>query len=468
MSIRTIAIIGGGFSGTAMALNLLRRTGPSTRIALIERGAAFGLGTAYSTTDPNHLLNVPASRMSAFASQPDHFLNWLQTRPDAPPGDGFKPRKLFGAYVRELLEQGCRTANGRLRLVRGDVVRVSEGASLILTLDDGETISADVAVLAVGNFEPAPVLPGDAAYSPCYCGNPWARDAAAELDPDAPVLLIGTGLTMVDTVVTLLDAGHRGVIHALSRRGLSPQRHVAAPAAPLPPVPDYPATMLALLRCLRADAAACVAAGGTWQQALDRFRPFTQPVWISASFAERAAFLRHVRPWWDIHRHRIAGAITDRIDAARMRSQLQIVAGRIQAATERQGALDVQYAPRGGGALRSIRAARVINCTGPACDYRRSADPLIRSLLRDGLARPDRLHLSLDVTVGGAVVGRNGTVSQRLFAIGPTTRGTFWESTAVPDIRQHCEALASHIAERVKEASAPARPARAAPIWLGV
>ncbi len=405
----------------------------------------FGLGQAYSTTNPDHLLNVPAARMSAFATQPGHFLDWLQGQPDVPPGD-FKPRLLYGAYIRDLLDNACRTEAGRLKLVRGDAVALSEGERLTLTLADGRAITADIAVLATGNHLPAPVLPGDAAQSPAYRGNPWSPDAVAGLDPDAPVLLIGTGLTMVDTVVTLLDAGHRGPIHALSRRGLKPQRHVARHGVTLPPVPAYPATMLGLLRCLRADAAACVAAGGAWQDAMDRFRASIQAAWLGAGPAGRAQFLRHLRPWWDIHRHRIAGPVANRIDAACASGQLQIAAGRIRGAVDQAGGMAISYAPRRGTGLRRLYAARVINCTGPASDYQRLADPLVQSLLHAGLARPDPLRLGLEVTADSALAGP----SRRLFAMGPVTRGAFWEVTSVPDIRQQCDALASQIAALVR------------------
>jgi uncharacterized NAD(P)/FAD-binding protein YdhS len=466
MTTRTVAIIGAGYSGTALALNLLEKAGPAIRIILLERADAFGLGQAYGTANPDHLLNVPAARMSAFATQPNHFVDWLQTQPGVPPGE-FKPRKIYGAYIRDLLDQGCRSAAGRLQLVRGDVVEICKGESLTVTLADRRMITADIAVLALGNYQPFDVLPGEAARSPAYRGNPWHPDAIAGLDPDAPVLVVGTGLTMVDTVVTLLDAGHRGPIQALSRRGLAPQRHVPHSAAPLPPLPAYPAAMLGLLRCLKADAAACVAAGGTWQDAMDRFRPSIQTAWQRAGLFDRTQFLRHLRPWWDIHRHRIAGPVADRIDAARSSGQLRITGGRIRAAADDAGGMVVSYAPRGGTGLRSFHAARVINCTGPASDYTRIADPLVRALLAGGLVQPDPLRLGLQVTPDSALVGANGP-STTLFAMGPVTRGAFWEVTSVPDIRQQCDALSTHIAALLHPAPAstanPADQSSAGPI----
>ena len=447
MTATTIAIIGGGFSGTAMALDLLRATGPSVSVVLIERGARFAAGQAYSTVTPTHLLNVPAARMSANDAEPGQFVEWLRTQGMGDAGI-FVPRQLYGAYLRDLLTRAEATEGRRLELVRGDAVSLTPGARIDVALRDGRIIQADRAVLAVGNYPPASAMPGALLDSPRYRANPWAPAATAGLDADAAVLLVGTGLTMVDVVSTLLDAGHHGRILAVSRRGLVPQRHAGHKAATLPKQPDYPRGLVALLRCLRADAAACVAAGGSWQDAVDRFRPLVQATWTGFSEPDRLRFLRHARPWWDCHRHRIAQAVADRIDAARASGQLRIAAGRIRSATEQGAAIAVSVLPRHTGTVELVEAARVIDCTGPAADYRQIGDPLVRNLLESGVARPHRLHMGLDVTPSCAVIGADGP-SARIFAMGPVTRGAFWEVTAVPDIRVQCHDLAGHIAERL-------------------
>ena len=448
MTDQTIAIIGAGYSGTVLALNLLRLTGPSTRIVLIERSKTFGLGQAYSTTNPDHLLNVPLTRMSAFATQPSHFQDWLLAQPN-PPAGPFVPRLMFGRYIRQMLEQAQHSAGARLELVQGAVTGLTTDPSPVLRLADGTSLAADMAVLAVGNYLPAPVLPKPALDSPAYRGNPWAPDSTAGIAPDAPVLIVGTGLTMVDTVITLLDLGHRGPINALSRRGLAPLPHAPAPTVSLPPLPDYPHALLALLRCVRADATACTQAGGTWQDALDRFRHHIQDTWQAATARDRRQFLRHLRPWWEIHRHRIAGPVADRIAAARASGQLQILAGRISTVTATDEGLDVQYRPRGCAEMQQIQAARVINCTGPAANYRHIPDPLLQALLAEELVCPDASGLGLAVTEDCALIGADG-VARPIFAMGPATRGRFWEITSVPDIRVQIDALAKHLAQRTQ------------------
>ena len=449
-----VAIIGAGFSGTLLALHLLRRCPQPVHIVLMERHARFGRGQAYATGNASHLLNVPAGRMSGFRDQPEHFVAWLLRQPDgaALAAQGFVPRRHFGTYVRHLLsEEMQRPENaGRLDLLRGDVLGLSETASgLTLALDGDRALAADMAVLAIGNFPPAPP-PGAAPGfldGRLYRPDPWSPDALAGLAPDAPVLLIGTGLTMVDAVVSLLDQRHRGPIHALSRRGLLPRRHSpAGRPGPDAAVTALPATLVELARSLHREARQAIARGEDWRPVIDRLRPFTHDIWQSLSPADKARFLRHLRPWWDVHRHRMAGVVADRIEAALAAGQLQRHTGRIQCLREQDGLAALTYRRRHDGALRTLTGAVVVNCAGPGCDYDRIAHPLVRDLLDAGLARPDALRLGLDVTATGSLRDRRGAISRRLFAVGPVTRAAFWEMTAVPDIRRQCESLAEHIA----------------------
>jgi uncharacterized NAD(P)/FAD-binding protein YdhS len=449
----TVAVIGAGFSGTLLALHLLRHCPSGTHIHLIEKNSRFGRGLAYSTGNPNHLLNVPAGRMSAFSDRPHDFVDWLRTGApaDGAPVDGasFVERSVFGRYVRHLLNAEIKKADkDRFILSRGEVVGIDiRQGGLKLRRAHGRRIDADIAVLAVGNFPPeVPWVADPSLYdTPYYRPDPWAPDTLADLDPAAPVLLIGTGLTMVDTVISLLDRGHAGPIHALSRRGLLPRRHAAAASAPLLDRP-LPTTITALARFARAEVARAERAGGDWRSVIDGLRPALQDVWQSMDAANRARFVRHLRPWWDVHRHRIPPLVADRIERARDRGQLAFGAARIAAYRIDDGAVEVTVRPRRAGARTTYRVARVINCSGPGCDYDRITDPLIRRLLADRQIRPDPLRFGLDVTPQCALRNAHGEISRRLYAIGPVTKALFWEMTSVPDIRRQCESLATHIA----------------------
>jgi uncharacterized NAD(P)/FAD-binding protein YdhS len=461
----TIAIIGAGFSGTLLALHLLRRCPPPTRLVLIERNSQFGRGLAYASGNPSHILNVPAARMSAFHDQPSHFLEWLTRQPDhecgaTPPGpQTFAPRRLFGAYVRALLnDEMKRSGRDRLELVKGDVIGLDRSAQpMVLRLDRDRILHADMAVLAMGNFPPEPMPVGNSAFydTGFYRADPWAPDALTDLDADAAVLLIGTGLTTVDAVISLLDHGHRGQIYALSRRGLLPRRHAGVPV-PAPEHEPFPTTVNALTRFLRDETARAVKQGSGWQPVIDELRPFTVDVWQAMPLQDRKRFLRHLRPWWDVHRHRMAAQVADRLEAAIGGGQLRILVGRVRDYMVRDGHVEVQYRPRHKEALETVEVSRVVNCAGPGADYDRIQEPLIRDLLRDGVVRPDPLRLGLDVTGNCALLNRDGAISRRLFAIGPVTKGTFWEITAVPDIRRQTENLAEYLAALIK--SAPPRP----------
>ncbi len=464
----SIAIVGAGFSGTLLALHLLRRCPPSTKVCLVERNSQFGRGPAYATGNPSHLLNVPAGRMSAFHDRPSDFVDWLRAQPSLPPGvepdgRGFVPRQLFGAYIRHLLNQELKSTDSRdrLQLVRGEVLAVEETAgALRLRIDRDRSLTADLVVLATGNFPPeAPPCATPEFYdSPLYKPDPWAVDALSGLDPDDSLLLIGTGLTMVDAVISLLDQSHRGTVHAVSRRGLLPHRHSADGGAPPQDGKPFPTSVTGLARLLREESRRAVADGGTWQPVIDQLRPFTQDVWTAMSLADRARFLRHLRPWWDIHRHRLPQAVAARLDAMLESGQLRIDAGRIRSFSVADGRVAVEYRSRRHQRLRTLDVSRVVNCAGPGADYDRIAHPLIRKLLADGLVCPDKLRLGLEVTPHCALKDRRGAISRRLFAVGPMTKAAFWEITAVPDIRRQCELLATHLAGLVKPAP------RAAPV----
>jgi uncharacterized NAD(P)/FAD-binding protein YdhS len=471
-----IAVIGGGFSGTLLALHLLRRCPPPVRIHLIGRTPRFGRGLAYSTGNLNHLLNVPAGRMSAFHDRPHDFLDWLQqpvnrnTASVTP--NCFVARHVFGDYVRHHLKEEYKRASGRggrLVLTRGEVLdlRVSR-SGIVLDLDRGRKAEADIAVLAVGNFPPEPRPIADMSFydSDKYRPDPWASDALTELAPDDPVLLIGTGLTMVDTAISLLDQGHTGRIYALSRRGLLPRRHGSGAPASAAALFEraLPTTAAGLTRAIREEIDELVGRGGDWRAVIDGMRPATQDIWQAMPPEERARFIRHLRPWWEVHRHRMPPAVADRVEQAIARGQLIATATRIRNMHAGPEGVSVAHRPRRADADQYLHVRRVINCSGPGCDYDRITDPLIRQLLDRGDVRPDPLRLGLDVSSLCALRNRRGEIWQRLYAVGPVTKPVFWEVTSVPDIRRQCEALAGHLGARLAPVLSAAPPGAAAGI----
>ena len=462
---RQIAIIGAGFSGSLLAVHLLRRTGPEDRVYLIERSAGFGRGLVYASGNPHHLLNVRAGNMSAFSDQPDHFLEWLRALPENERSAvsvsedrlTFVSRQLYGSYIQHILGREIWSAESahRLYLIADEAVALHPAdAGYSLEVAGGRRYEVDAAALTTGNFPPE----GDARG---YIANPWSQGATADLDSDAPVLLVGTGLTMVDTVISLLDQKHRGPILAISRRGLLPRRHVAvAPHPRFLPAGEAPRSLRALLKTVRVEIRHAAALGRDWRAVIDSLRPDTRDLWRNLALEEKQRFLRHLRPWWDVHRHRMAPSVAGRIERALERGQLQIRRARLGRLTPKRGGVEVELLPVAGAPAEQIEAERVINCMGPLSDLSRVAAPLIRGLLASGAVRSDPLNLGIEVSGEGAVIDAAGRLARNLFAVGPLTKGVFWETTAVPDIRIQCERLADHILERAEVKISEDEPAQ--------
>jgi uncharacterized NAD(P)/FAD-binding protein YdhS len=434
----TVAIIGGGFTGATLAAQLLRNSGGSVSVFLIERSARLGRGVAYSTECEEHLLNVRARNMSAYPDDPEHFLGWarLNHAPGASPDD-YLPRALYGQYVASVLQQEVERHPGQVEHVQDEAVSIARvGETAEIRLRSGGTLFADKVVIALGNFPPGdPRLPGRTPHSMRYVSNSWKASALGDVSDDSSVLLVGSGLTSVDVAITLRQRGFRGTIQILSRRGLLPQAHKAT--APWPPfwTEQSPGTVRGLLRLIRTQVKAAEKAGSGWRAVLDSLRPFTKEIWLSLSFGERRRFLRHVRPYWDVHRHRVAPAIGATLASQIQDGQIEIHAGRITAYSEDLGGVEVTYRARESGQLERLRVDRVINCTGPENDCRKADDPLLTHLMRRKLARPDRLFLGLDVSPDGALIDGCGNVSDLVYAIGPVRKGSLWETIAVPELR---------------------------------
>lgn len=464
---RQIAIIGAGFTGSLLAAHLLRGAQAPLVVHLIEYGHRPGTGVAYSTPNGTHVLNVRAYNMSAYPDDPRHFLRWLWSRADGPTpdepmppsGHAFASRALYGAYIQDVLAeaQAEAPAHARLNLIRAEAVDVrtetpsGSRPAVHVRLGDGRVVSADTAALCIGNFPPSPPClaspTADEAFtSDRFIGDPWDAAAIGTIDREAPIAILGTGLTMVDTVLSLLDQGHNGPVTAVSRRGLLPLRHEETRPYTSFLHPDVlPSTVLDVLIALKADARRAGAAGYDWRSAFDALRPHHHRIWAHLPMEERRRFLRHARPFWEVHRHRMAPQVADRIAAARDSGQLSILPGRLKDAALTAHGLELTVAERGGGAERRLAAGALINATGTNCDYTRIRHPLVRSLLDRGLARPDELRLGLDVTEGGAVIAADGTPSPRLLAFGPVAKAPFWEMTAVPELRSQCAEAARRI-----------------------
>jgi uncharacterized NAD(P)/FAD-binding protein YdhS len=445
---RSIAIVGGGASGALMTAHLLKSAGDAVRLTLIEPGAEIGRGLAYATENESHRLNVRASNMSAFPNDPDHFWRWLRaTGHESGDRFYFAPRALYGRYLASLVEDRLAEAGPpRVRWLRETVVGLSEReGAVILRFSGGESAAFDVAILCCGHE------PSEGLVEPFV--SPWEEPSLWNAAPDSTILILGTGLTMVDAAISLSESGHRGPIVALSRRGLLPQAHRRVDRA-LIAEPELPSLvkLAPFLHWLRARARAETRSGGDWRRVFDGLRPHTQAIWRAMPSETRRRFLEHARPWWDTHRHRMAPEVETKIAALIESGQLRILSGRVvEVNPKRHGGASVAIRPRASSAEFELEVSRIVSCRGLTSDPRRTANPLVAQLLAEGMARVDSFGIGLDVDSDYALIDLKGRASDRVFAVGPMSQAAFWESIAVPDIRLQAEALAGRLTGRAPE-----------------
>lgn len=434
---KSIVIVGGGASGVIMAAHLLQRSS-LCRVTIVERRAEIGRGRAYSTTLPEHVLNVSAKGMSAYADQPLHYWGWLEARRlvDGADDTVYTPRAVYGDYLEDLVRTLERAHPGSLRIVREEALSITPASSGVeVRLANGASIVANEVVLAAGHEE----QPQPAQTLVVRVGSP----EDTPVDEAAPILVLGTGLSMVDAFLSLRHKGHRGEIVAISRRGLLPNPH--DPGRPLKlDSTDVPlgTDLSYFVRWFRRLVRDTEAHGGNWRDVVDGIRPFNQLIWRNWPIPARRRFLEHTRAWWDIHRHRMPPQLHLQVSGNIAEGRLKLIAGRVVATKGIAGGVEVTIQPRGRAMAQTRTFARVYDCTGLSRDVSESAVPVIRDLVKRGLARPDQLRLGLDVTAQCGVLDADGVPVPHLHAVGPLTRGAFFEIEAVPDIRNQCAALA--------------------------
>lgn len=448
-----VAIIGGGFSGALCALHMSAAQ-PDLRISIIERGPRLGPGLAYGACAPEHLLNVPVNRLG-IGLEPS-FESWVREHADPAVltqaleesggklGDAFVPRLLFGDYLEDLVKRLL--ARGQVRWLRGDAVAFLDGHKRGVLLADGRAVEARSVILALGNQTPSPP---DGSLSelqnlPEYIGDPWSPTATAAIAADDPVTIIGAGLTMIDVVLMLRGQGHRGRITAFSRRGLLPRVH--AFGGQWPPFPERlvrtsPATMT---RNVRREVEHAIVQGVPWQRVIDAIRPAIADIWANWNMAERQRFLRHLRPYWDIFRHRMPRRVADAIEALRASGDLEIVAGRLRGYSHVDDGVELRIS-RARGGDDTLNTRHIINCTGPRTDFSVLSSPIILDARRKRLIKADEFGLGIE-TDACAVIDENGAMSDWLYAIGPLTRPAWWEITAAPEINAQIGRLAASFA----------------------
>jgi uncharacterized NAD(P)/FAD-binding protein YdhS len=456
MTGRTVAIVGGGLSGTLVAMRLLAQVRPPQmmRVIIVEPRPQLGPGSAYSTVYAGHLMNVRAGRLSLVNEDAEHFVKWLRTHSHSdlsPSAESFAPRFLYGRYVSELLDASQARAHPyvALRHIRAEAVDLrNRDSGIDVLLKDGACIQADAAVLALGNPPPNQDFVPDPEFrsSSGYLSDVWQAGTVVSLARDASVLLVGSGLPAIDVAVALEESGFRGGIHVVSRRGIWPCVHARyEPCLRSIWQGESFGSLRTLLSTIRREVRLAEAEGGNWRAVIDSLRPYANRLWQGLSPVDRRRFFRHLRPYWEAHRHRMAPQVARIVEGLTEQGRLRLYAGRITAATWDEERAQVQIKLRGGSTLRVLRVSRVINCAGPESDYRKLPHPLWRNLFARGMAVAGPIGMGLRVGPEGQLINAQGEPSETLFTLGPTRLGALIETTSVPEIRVQAAVLAARL-----------------------
>jgi uncharacterized NAD(P)/FAD-binding protein YdhS len=448
-----VAIIGGGFSGAMTAVHLLRQETPSLEITIFEPRSELGRGLAYSTPCDDHLLNVPAFRMSALPDEPDHFLEYVRIKNKSVSEEAFVPRKVYGEYLGWLIASELAQSANKDKSVNHvlsevtDVTRLETGYRLHLS--DKECIEADCVVLALGNLSGKRPnwLTGISMECKDYLHNPWQLGAIEKIALDEDVFIVGTGLTAVDKIIQLERVKHRGAIFALSRHGWLPRTHLDRYQGRAQPLATESKSALAALKILRRQIATISLSpdGDTWRRVIDGLQPTTQAWWQSLPVKEQRCFLTHLNSLWDVHRHRMAPHIGHVVDESCSSGQVKILAGRIVRIQEQSGYLTVEVRERGKKEVMSFKANKIINCTGPESSLKNADSALLANLLERGLVAPHRTGTGIAARADGQVVDKLGNPVSGLFTIGRMLKAQLLESVAVPVLKQQAVDLAEKI-----------------------
>ncbi|KQV38683.1 FAD-dependent pyridine nucleotide-disulfide oxidoreductase [Rhizobium sp. Root1204] len=442
-----IVVVGSGFSAIAVTINLLQLLPASSSIAIIGDNRGFGRGTAYRTEFHLHRLNVPAGRMSVFPDKPNDFLMWLEAKGKGKSGDDFASRGDYGLYLRDTLASLLRGHDrAKVSFIKAKATGCVEQyrVGTVFQLDNAAELIAQTVVfcLGVGSAQ-LPVSPeGLAAGAKRHIiKNPWRLNWLLRVGERDRVCVLGSGLTMIDQVLALRARGHRGEIRVLSRRGLVPHPHHSHRVSPIKPaLPAGQRQISAILGALRRQ----IREGADWRAVMDGLRPDTQALWQELSREQRARFLRHALPWWNIHRHRISPTVFEGFDSLIKNGTVKLHAGFVKSILDSQNGVAVTYRPRLCDRSASFETDWIVNCTG----MERAGvnhSPLLKEMLKTGMISADALGLGIAIDTESRVLDSNGQAQSRMFAVGALSAGQFWEITAVPDIRVQAKLVAAAI-----------------------
>jgi uncharacterized NAD(P)/FAD-binding protein YdhS len=457
-----IAVVGGGAAGAAVVGEFLRAPDNGIRLTWLAGGQSPGRGVAYGTDQPEHVLNVRAANMGLLADDSGAFLRFAQACGVTAEPTDFLPRSLFGDYVQatlaHLLADGLPRCRLEVRSTEALAIQARSTGGYDIQPHGAAAFAADSVVLAVGALPPValPQVDASALGGGRYAIDPWNLPRL----PKGPqqVVVIGSRLTAIDTILSAAATWPHARIIALSRHGCLPGNHWLKPQEPY----AHQAELIEDLRAsgdvrhwLRIFRKALATDQPDWRSTIDGLRPVTNELWRSLDLIQRGRFLRHVRWLWDSARHRMPPQTARTIHALQDEGRLQVIAGRVRNIGGAEP-VNVAYRDRRNGSVHTIDADLVVQATGFESTHEPTTSRLLRQMLEAGLVCPDPLGLGLHADVDGRLLRSDGSPAPGLRAVGTLLRGTLWESTSMPEIRAFAAKLAREVPEEFRQARADA------------
>ena len=458
-----IAILGGGLAGVSVAMQLIKQADTALSLQIFDQTGQFGRGVAYQPRQVAHLLNVAAGKMSLDPALPDDFLLWLQQQAqfaaDEPAvlAQAYLPRAVFGDYVAQRWQEALALAAQKglqvsLRKVKVTALDLTDQTAPRLQCE-GEWQDFHQLVLACGNELPRhPAGFAELTNHPAYVHNPWCDAWLKKLKPDSQVVILGNGLTMVDTLLSLRAAGLKTPVLSVSPHGygMLPHRHPGLLLSQFSQALPQQASLRQLLRLFNHARHQVRRLGVSAEPLIDALRPHTQRYWQQFSPTEKALFMRRLRHLWGVARHRVPLHLHDQLQQQRLHGLLEVHAGRVLRADVAGDQLALQINSRVHREMPAqtfdYHADLVLNCTGPEQDYRNLPGHLLQQAIATGALAAGPLGLGLAADVASLrVKNAAGAVQPTVYAIGSLLRGELWESTALHEIRQQAQQIAAGI-----------------------
>ncbi len=457
-----IVIIGGGFCGTMTAVNLIRDAKSPLKITIINAGAPFILGVAFKSYSSKHLLNVAANNMSAYPEDPMHFTKWVKAREEYKEFETdllaktFLPRNLFGEYLQHIWDTtlGTKRNDVDVEILEEYVTNLEfmQNNSVKVILQNGGSVIANYIVLATGNSLPRnpQITNQDYFSSVTYFRNPWHPASVSTLNQTGDVLIIGNGLTMVDTVMGLIEKGFKNKIHSISANGFGvlPHRHFGIQYTGLVKELQTRFELYKLVGIVNKHIKKVRKLGVSAGPVIDSLRPYSQRIWESLSLDEKKKFLSRLRHLWGVARHRLPVFIFDIIQKLRIEGQLVVHEGTIINITETDQLANVTFFNSKKKHEETLTVQRVINCTGPESSIYKTLNPLLRKLAEKKIISSDPLELGINIDVKTYnIINAEGEKINSVYTLGNNLKGQLWETVAVPELRLQAQQLSKILLE---------------------